>query len=330
MPGLLASGKFFEHYTDALSRLEAETGFPLERLVLPTTGRVDAKVLPHIDLAYFSGDIRDDVAASRRFFGALTRAPNLRWLHVGHAGVDDPVFGRLLEKGTRLSTSSGATAEPIAQSAIAGLLMLGRGFLPWIEAQRRHAWEPHLPARVPDDLRGQTLLILGLGAIGNEIARLARAFGLYIIGVRRRPATRCDRVDEMHTPAALDTLLPRAAWLALACPLTEETRGMLNANRLMLLPRGARLINIARGEIIEEPALVRALQTGHLGGAYLDVFAQEPLPSDSPLWDMPYVIISPHNSASSTGNYARASDFFLRNLACWARGEPLANEIMER
>jgi D-2-hydroxyacid dehydrogenase (NADP+) len=330
MPGLLASGHFFEQYADALARLEAETGLTLVHLILPTEGRVAAEVLPHIDLAYFSGDIRDNGAASRRFFGALTRAPNLRWLHVGHAGVDDPVFGRLLDNGARLSTSSGSTAEPIAQSAIAGLLMLGRGFLPWLDAQRRHVWEPHQPALVPDDLRGQTLLILGVGAIGNAIARLARAFGLYVLGVRRRPATGDDHVDEMHTPAVLDTLLPRAAWLALACPLTEETRGLLHAKRLMLLPRGARLINIARGEIIEEPALIRALQSGHLGGAYLDVFAQEPLPADSPLWDMPNVIISPHNSASSTGNYARANDVFLSNLACWARGEPLANEILQR
>jgi phosphoglycerate dehydrogenase-like enzyme len=329
MPGLLTSRAFFEHHADELKRIVAETGFTLEHLILPSEGRVDAEVLPRIELAYFSGDIRDDVSAGRRFFGALTRAPNLRWIHVGHAGIDDPVFGQLLENGARLSTSSGSTAEPIAQSAIAGLLALGRGFPHWIAAQQRHEWTQHPPELIPDDLRGQTLLVLGVGAIGNEIARLARAIGLYVIGVRRSPATASDHVDEMHPPRELEALLPRTTWLAIACPLTEETRGLIDAKTLELLPRGARMINIARGEIVDEPALTEALQSGHLGGAYLDVFAQEPLPADSPLWDMPGVLISPHNSAASTGNRARADHFFVQNLTHWARSEPLINEITE-
>jgi phosphoglycerate dehydrogenase-like enzyme len=131
----------------------------------------------------------------------------------------------------------------------------------------------------------------------------------------------------MHPPAALDQLLPRAQWLALTCPLTDETRRMIDAGRLALLPQGARIVNVARGEIIDEQALIAALASGHLGGAYLDVFEQEPLPAESPLWDLPNVVLSPHNAAASAGNDARATAMFLHNLGLSTRGEPMKNEV---
>jgi phosphoglycerate dehydrogenase-like enzyme len=136
-----------------------------------------------------------------------------------------------------------------------------------------------------------------------------------------------DPVDELHHPAALAELLPRADWLALACPLTDETRNMIDTRALALLPRGARILNVARGEVIDEPALIEALRGGQVGGAYLDVFQIEPLPAESPLWDLPNVIITPHNSAASAGNDGRAAAIFLRNLRHWAHGEPLVNEV---
>jgi D-2-hydroxyacid dehydrogenase (NADP+) len=327
MPGLLTSQAFFDNYADELTHLETSTGFSIERLVVPQEGRVAAELMPHIELAYFSGEIREATPLTRRFFGAVTRAPNLRWLHVAHAGVDDPVFARVLASGARMSTSSGSTAVPIAQSAIAGLLVLARGVLYWLEAQQRHVWSPRGHALAPADLQGQTLVVLGLGAIGNEIARLGRALGLHVIGVRRSPRSDRDQVDELHAPGALASILPRADWLAVACPLTEATRGMLDARHLAMLPVGACLINIARGEIVDEAALIAALQSGQIAGAYLDVFNQEPLPADSPLWEMPNVLISPHDSAASAGNRARADRMFIENLGRWARGATLLNEI---
>lgn len=179
----------------------------------------------------------------------------------------------------------------------------------------------------PRDLVGQTVLIFGLGRIGSEIARLAQVLGLKVIGVRRSPLRAGEPVDELHPPQRLAELLPRADWLIIASPLTAETRGLIDAVMLARLPAGARIINIARGEIIDETMLTAALREQRLAGAYLDVFAQDPLAVDSPLWDLPNVIVSPHNAAAASGNDGRVYRMFLENLGRWHRGETLAQEV---
>jgi phosphoglycerate dehydrogenase-like enzyme len=178
----------------------------------------------------------------------------------------------------------------------------------------------------PRDLRGQVMLVYGLGAIGMEIARLARCFGLYVIGVRRN-AAKSGHVDEVHTPDKLAELMPRCDWLVIACPLTDETRGTVDPALLAKLPRGAHVINVSRGEIVDESALIAALHSKRLAGAYLDVFAREPLPPESPLWDMPNVVVTPHDSAACAGNEARVNAIFLDNLKRWTRNQPLINEV---
>jgi D-2-hydroxyacid dehydrogenase (NADP+) len=327
MTAILLSHRFHQASVAALLARAAELGVALEPIVLPADqeARLDADACKRIDIAYFSQDLVPDF--SRQFFSACYKAEHLRWLHVFNAGTDNPVFGQMLERGVRLTTSSGANAEPVGVTAVAGMLMLSRGFPGWMAAQRRHAWEPVRGDSAPDDLRGQTLLLVGVGEIGKTMARIAQALGMHVIGVRRGSRQPEDPVDEMHPPAALDQLLPRAQWLALTCPLTDETRGMIDAGRLARLPQGARIVNVARGEIIDEQALIAALSSGHLGGAYLDVFEHEPLPAESPLWDLPNVVLSPHNAAASTGNDARATAMFLHNLGLSARGEPMKNEV---
>lgn len=307
----------------ALTRLDLR----LEVLVLPqdSNARLAEADIPQIEIAFFSQDIVPDF--SRQFFSAVRKAPNMKWLHVFNVGVDHPIFTEMLARGVRLTTSTGTTAEPIAQTALTGLLMLARGFPHWLKAQREHRWDPVRLQVSPRDLKGQTVLVYGLGEIGKEFARLARALGLRVIGVRRSPRRADDPVDEMHTPDQLDQLLPRAQWLMLACPLTAETRGLISAKRLALLPAGAHIINIARGEVIDEPALIAALQSGQLAGAYLDVFAEEPLPATSPLWDMPNVLVTPHNSSTALGNERRVFDMFVNNLERWKRDAPLINEV---
>ncbi|MEO7728940.1 MAG: D-2-hydroxyacid dehydrogenase, partial [Burkholderiales bacterium] len=262
------------------------------------------------------------------FFSATRKATALKWMQVFNAGVDHPVFATVLERGVRITTSSGTAAEPIAQTAIAGMLMLARNFPRWLAGQRERKWDPMPPAEFPRDLRGQTMLVYGLGRIGLEIARLAHLLGLNIIGVRRS-AKQVEHVDEMHTPDKLAELLPRCHWLVLTCPLTAETRGMVTSELLARLPRGARLINMSRGEVVDEQALIAALQSGHLGGAYLDVFVQEPLPAASPLWDLPNVIVTPHNSPASAGSDARINTLFLDNLKRWNTSQPLVNEVIK-
>lgn len=325
--GLLVSERFLARNADALDAAAREGGLELERIVVgdDPEARVDAAGCARVELAYFSGDLFPD--RSRAFFAAAFAAPKLRWLQVFNAGVDHPVFQRFVARGVRLTTAAGSSAVPIGETAIAGLLMLARGFPRWLDAQRRRSWEPIPATDAPADIAGQTLLVIGLGGIGSEIARLGRALGLRVIGVRRRPLEAGDPVDELYPPARLRELLPRADWLALACPLDDETRGLIGAEALALLPRGARVLNVARGGVVDEPALIASLRSGHVAGAYLDVFAEEPLPTDSPLWTLPNVIATPHNSSVSRGNEARRDQIFLRNLVRIGRGEPLANEV---
>jgi phosphoglycerate dehydrogenase-like enzyme len=329
MSRLLTNHEFIHDFGERLRQDCRRLGIELEPLTLPQDAaqRLDSAALAAIEVACFTGNFEDDMAFTRRFLGSALRAPNLKWMHLPNAGVDHPVFAQLLRQGVRLTTSSGAAAEPIAQTAIGGLLALARGFPRWWRAQQAHEWAPHPVGSAPRDLRGQTMLIIGLGAIGNHIARLAQALGLHVVAVRRRARTTTDNVDELHPPSALTDLLPRADWLVLACPLTDETRGLISAAALDQLPAGARLINVARGEIVDEAALIAALRSGRLGGAYLDVFVTEPLPAGSPLWNLPQVIITPHDSGASSGNAARVSELFLRNLQHWAQGEALENEV---
>ncbi len=324
MPTLLVSPYIERTYREAIEA--AWPGIALRVLPADPGERLPAEALADIDFAYFSGDVYPEY--SRSFFAAAQGAPNLRWLHTFNAGVDNPVFRRFLDRGVVLSTSSGSTARPIAQSVIGGMLLLARPFLRWADAQRRRAWEPVPATEAPADLEGQRMTVVGLGAIGTEVARLAQAIGLRVTGVRRTPRRPGDPVERIEPPTRLADLARETDWLVLACPLTEETRGLVSAEVLRALPAGARLLNVARGEVVDEAALIAALREGHLAGAYLDVFAQEPLPADSPLWDLPNVIISPHNSAVAAGNERRATEgYFLPNLERMRRGEPLVNEV---
>jgi phosphoglycerate dehydrogenase-like enzyme len=311
------------------ARIAAAGGRAAEILALPAdpSGRLSDAECARAEIAFFSGDVFPDFA--RQFFSAVRKAPRLKWLHAFNVGVDHPIFDEMLARGVRLTTSAGSTAVPIAQTAIMALLALARGFPRWLVAQRARRWDPER-GTPPRDLQDQTAVILGLGKIGAEIARLARVLGLKVIGVRRSPRGADDPVDELHPPAALPGLLARCDWLIIACPLTPETRGLIGADALARLPRGARLINIARGEIVDERALIAALKTGQVAGAYLDAFETEPLPPESPLWDMPNVLVTPHNSAAAAGNDQRVLEIFLDNLGRWHRGAQLVNEVAQK
>jgi phosphoglycerate dehydrogenase-like enzyme len=326
--GILISERFPAVLAQAEQALAA-TGRPARWLHLPADpqARLADDLIPTIEVAFYTRDIMETRA--RSFFSAVRKAPNLRWLQTFNAGVDHPIFSELLERGIRVTTAAGTAAVPIAQCAITGLLMLARGFPAWIQGQQARVWAPMRGDDQPADIAGQTLCVLGLGGIGREIARLGQALGLTVIGIRRSPRTAADPVDQLHPPQALAEVLPRCDWLAIACPLTADTRRLLDASMLRRLRRGARLINVARGEIVDETALVAALQDGHLAGAYLDVFEKEPLPPESPLWDLPNVIVTPHNSGASAGNDARVQALFVANLARYAGLQPLVNEVQK-
>lgn len=311
---LLVSDAVWREVGHEISRLAPD----LEVILYEGNEPLDDETLARITLAFFSADTWPD--RSRGIVLSILKAPRLRWLQTFSAGIDSPFFSDLMARGIRLTTASGATASPIAQTVVMYMLALSRDLRSWTRAQDRREWERH----TFDELDGSTLAVIGMGPIGLEIARLGAALGMHVEAVRRRPAG--NEPCPTHTMDHLDDVLSRSRWVACALPLTDDTRGLFDARRFALMPRGARFMNVGRGELVDEGALVSALQSGHLAGAGLDVFAVEPLPADSPLWQMDNVIITPHNSGTSTSTAGRATSIFLDNLGRWMRGEPLRNE----
>jgi len=291
----------------------------LDVVTLNGVEAVAERDLARINIAFFSGDAWPDRAAA--FMSTCLHAPALQWMHTASAGVDSPVFGRFTSRGVRLTTSSGASALPIAHTAIMMILGLSRGITSRMRDQQAHRWE----RRISEDLDGANVAIIGMGPIGSETARLAAALGMHPIGCRRTVSG--DEPCETRTFAALPELLRWADYLVLALPLTAETRGLIGAEQIALMKPTARLVNVGRGDLVDEPALVDALADGRLAGAALDVFAVEPLPADSPLWDMPNVIVTAHDSGATAGSNDRAAAIFADNLGRYFRDEPLLNEV---
>jgi phosphoglycerate dehydrogenase-like enzyme len=323
-------------------KVTAEFGPRIDTIIRNTPGRLailpfsqdvsatDAQI-PTIEAAYYSRDVWEGTVksqlspAARAFWEIVDRAPNLRWLSVFSSGTDHQQYQPHMKRGVRLTTGAGAQAEPVSVAAVTGLLALARRLPHWWAAQQRSEWAPLLGAEVPPDLRGQTAIIVGTGYIGANIARLLQAVGMKTIGIRKRVQP-TEHFDEVHPISAIDSKLPSCDWLVLACPLTPETRGLMDARRLALLRPNAGLVNVARGEVVDESALAAALAARRLGRAYLDVFTSEPLPRESPLWKLPNVMISPHNAGASTGTYARGVEIFLRNLDNYVTARAMENE----
>ena len=263
---------------------------------------------------------------TQRFYDLLTNAPSLAWVQLHSAGADRPVYVRLLARGVAISSSAGSNAAEVAQSALAGLLALARRLPQLMAAQRAHVWAPLIKTGLPRGLGGQTAVIVGWGGIGQQLGAVLRLLGLRVVVVRSS-ATPAGEGIETVAYEAIHSVLSQADWLLLACPLTDRTHGLVSASALALLPAGAHVINVARGEVIDEPGLIDALQTGRVAGAYLDVFAHEPLPAESPLWDLPNVIASPHSAGFSDANTARVEEIFLDNLGRRLQGQTMRNLV---
>lgn len=276
-------------------------------------------LLAEVDAAYFSGDVWPGRA--RGMMVSILKSTRLAWLHTFSSGVDDPVFSAFVERGVTLTNSAGASASPIAQTVMMYMLMLSRNMGRLSSQQREKVWQQHRY----DELDGAACTIVGYGPIGAEVVRLALAFGMDVTVCRRTPAGTepCPTMElsRLHEAVA------RSRWVVLALPLTDDTRGIIDASVLESMAPGSYLINVGRGELVDEDALVAHLANGHLAGAGLDVFAVEPLPADSALWKMTNVIITPHNSGTTTSTAARATEIFLDNLSRWCAGEPLRNVV---
>jgi phosphoglycerate dehydrogenase-like enzyme len=258
------------------------------------------------------------------FEEVLSAAPRLRWVHYTGAGVEHLLVPSFVRSRIPLTNSRGAHTPAVAELALAMLLALAKNLPDRIRDQARHRWRQQLNRR----LDGATLLVLGLGSIGSAIARAASALGMYVIGVRAR-ARPARWANEVVSYVELKRVLPRSEYLVVCCPETTETRGLIDREALSLLPQGAIVVNVARGSIVDEPALIDALREGHLGGAGLDVFASEPLADPSALWDIPSVLITPH-FANVVGWEQETVRRFVENAERFLEDRPLLNVVGKR
>ena len=283
--------------------------------------------------------------SSEAFDRLLARAPHLAWVHSATSGVERALTPAAMERGLVVTNARGVFSRPIAEYVLMMILSVSRRLPQLLELQRERTWQPLEGA----ELRDVTVGIVGLGSIGRAVGTLATAFGCRVVAVRRRPDGNTiaadvpgagDTVpsddersfgevmlDRVGGPETLPELLGESDFIVLAAPLTPETQDMINDSTLAMVKPGSWLINVARGRLIDEHALIRALREGTLGGAVLDTFRDEPLPSTSPFYDLPNVIVTPHTAWSSGRVLDRSVELFCDNLRRFAAGEPLLNVV---
>jgi phosphoglycerate dehydrogenase-like enzyme len=262
--------------------------------------------------------------AAERLRAVLAAGPKLRWVHTFSAGVDRHVPELAAYERITLTNNTGAYDVPIAEHVIAMIFAAAKRVPEHLAAQGRHEWQREVPHQ---ELRDATLVILGLGSIGTELARLASGVGLRVVGVRRDASRPVPGVDRVVPPERFAEVAREADYLAVTAALTPQTRGMLSADILRALKPTAWVINIARGPIVDERALIDALRSRRIGGAALDVFETEPLPKDSPLWTFDNAILTPHVSNSSPKVRERSLALVTENVRRFKAGEPMLNVV---
>ena len=250
----------------------------------------------------------------------IGRATNLRWIQVMGAGVDALLRGPRLPSSVVVTNLKGVFGVAMAEYAIGYILAHAQKVRLAEQQQRARLWRPYMPEKV----YGRTVGVAGLGSIGREVVARAGALGMKVLGLKRTPGD-VPGVERVYTTEQIDEFLPQCDYLIFVLPHTKETAGLLTRERLQRVKRGAFLVNMGRGTLVKEEDLVEALRQGWLSGAALDVFAIEPLPQDSPLWDFDNVYITPHISGANRPD--EVIDPFLENLGRYLRGEQLRNQV---
>jgi phosphoglycerate dehydrogenase-like enzyme len=292
-----------------------------------TLSDVDGTSIPldqgNPEVAWGTSDLFRDGAPIAQFFSYMVKSTSLAWFQSPAAGYDDPIFAGLVANGTRV-TNAHVNSLPIAEFVLRAVLDQFQSASAWRHLEQRVEWELHDWREVA----GSTWVIVGLGGIGTEVARRARAFGAQVIGCRRTPSPD-DPTDRTVTPGELTSVIGLGQVVVLAAPATPETENLVNAEFLARLQPGAVLVNVARGTLVDEEALLAALDSGHLAAAILDVFRTEPLPPEHPFWAHPNVVVTPHNAAGGIGRLDRQADLFGENLGRYLEGRPLLHEVTE-
>ena len=257
----------------------------------------------------------------------VRRATRVEWIQATSAGAGEQVRVAGLSPGELdrviVTTSSGIHAGPLAEFCLFGLLAFTKGLPRLLRDKQEKRWD-HYPTR---ELKGSTILVVGLGNIGLEVARLARSFGMRTIGLKRRPDTALPHVEELHPSEDLKELVPRADAVVVTLPLTERTAGMVDREAISLMKPECVFVNVGRGGVVDEKALIESLENRRIAGAALDVFLTEPLPPESPLWDLPNVLISPHTAALAESENDRIVELFQKNLRLYLEEQPLLNRV---
>ena len=291
-----------------------------------------------------SFEVRDRAALDRRIEeadvlvisglwhdGILGNAKRLRFIQSIGAGTDQFPRTAFIERGIRLASAQGVNARAVAEHAMALILAIARKLPEASRNQGNKVWRGMIAdiTHREDELGGKTLLIVGLGGIGGRLARLAKAFDMRVIGIRKNPAAGGQSADAVHGMDQLDRLLPEADFVALTCPLTEETQDLIDAEAFERMRPTASLINVARGRVVDEAALIAALRDEHIAGAAIDVTVEEPLSPTSPLWEMQNVLITPHTAGETRRYEDNVLEILEENLERLWRGETsLRNQIV--
>jgi glyoxylate/hydroxypyruvate reductase len=274
-----------------------------------------------------SAEVLFDVDPPNVRAGFVDRAPRVRWIQASSSGVGGWIqrLG-LVDAPVQVTNAAGIHAVPLAEFALLAMLYFAKR-MPRVHADRAaRRWERFCG----DMLRGHTVGVIGLGAVGREVARVAHAVGMRVLGLRRSAAAGVEDVERVFGPEGLHTLLAESDYVVLIVPSTRDTDALLDTAAIAHMKPGAVLINMARGSVVDEVALVDALRSGHLGGAALDVVRREPLPADSPLWELPNVLITPHSMSTAFGENELLVDLFRDNLRRYLAGEPLRNLVDKR
>lgn len=311
----------FAHVAYRFAERYAARGGKLSHFEVRSLEELEARI-GEADVLLVSGMWRNHLVA---------KAPRLKFIQSISAGVDQYDREVLRGSGIRLASAQGANANAVSEHAMSLILAVMRRLPEARDNQARKHWRGMIGdlSQREDELGGKTLLVVGIGRIGGRLARLAKAFDMKVVGLRQDPSKGAEGADEIHGMDKLHEMLPRADIVALTCALTPETRGMMDARAFAAMKPSALLVNVARGRVCDEEALIATLKEGRIAGAALDVTADEPLPAESPLWALPNVFITPHTGGETRRYEDNVLDLLEENLARLRRGEAtLKNQVV--